>query len=240
MQALTPHVAALAQLNRRAATTELTAALAHELQQPLGAMRRNAEAARALLASGDCTVSALQEIVDDVLGESDRASEIIRRLRQLLQNREIGAERTDLNDIVREAASLVEPEAAYRMVRIELDLLHAPLLVIGDHVHLRQVLLNLMLNGMDAMSDVPAGGRRLVVRTAARNGRAEVAVRDSGVGIPAELMMRIFEPFFTTKADGMGIGLSIARSIIEAHKGRLMAANDADGGATFRFSLRRL
>jgi C4-dicarboxylate-specific signal transduction histidine kinase len=240
MQALSAHVAALAQLNRRAATTELTAALAHELQQPLGAIRRNGEAARALLASGRWTVSALQEIVDDVLGESDRAAEIIRRLRQLLQNREIGEERTNLNDVVRDVVSLVEPEAAYRVVRLEVDLLHAPLMVIGDQVHLRQVLLNLLLNGMDAMSGMPAGSRRLAVRTAVRNGRAEVAVRDEGTGIRPELMTRIFEPFFTTKPEGMGIGLSIARTIIEAHKGRLMAANNATGGATFRFSLPRL
>lgn len=120
---------------------------------------------------------------------------------------------------------------------MEMDLHTAPVIVTGDRVHLQQVLMNLVLNGLDAMTQTPAERRRLILATVVTNDRVDVSVQDGGSGIPDESIEQVFEPFFTTKTDGMGLGLSIARSIIEAHHGRVVAQNNPEGGATVRFSL---
>jgi C4-dicarboxylate-specific signal transduction histidine kinase len=231
------HLVTMAHMDRLAAMGQLTASLAHELHQPLGAILRNSEAARMMLASGQPSVAELQEIVDDILKDDKRAAEIIRRMRSLVRKRELNEEPLDLNDIVRETVALVAPAARSKSVRLETDLQNAPALVVGDRVHLQQVLLNLVLNGLDAMAQTSPADRRLQVRTATTDGHVELAVRDRGSGIPAESIGEIFEPFVTTKTEGMGMGLSIARSIIEAHHGRIAAENNADAGATIRFSI---
>jgi len=227
----------MAHMDRRAAMGELTTSLAHELNQPLAAILRNAEAAKMQLTSGLPSLSELDEIVEDIRKDDKRATDLIRRMRTLLRRRELEALPVDVNALARETIDLVAPEAASKGVRVELEAPNGVGLVTGDRVHLQQVLLNLVLNGIDAMTTTPADRRRLTVRTSSANGHVEVSVKDTGRGIPADALSRIFEPFFTTKEDGMGMGLSIARSIIEAHDGRLVAENNAGAGATVRFSL---
>jgi signal transduction histidine kinase len=235
----TRQLATVVDLDRPASMGELAASLAHELQQPLGAILRNAEAAAILLRSARPRLDELREIVDDIRKDDKRATEIIRRMRTMLCNHDLQEEPVDLNEIARETAAFVAPDAAARLVRLELDLQNAPAMVFGDRVHLQQVLLNIVLNGMDSMRDTPSEHRRLVVATATIGGgsHVQVVVRDSGSGIPRDAITRVFDPFFTTKRDGMGMGLSIARSIIEAHHGRILAENNVDRGATVRVSL---
>jgi len=231
------YLATIADMDRRAAMGHLTASLAHELRQPLGAILRNSEAASILIASGNPNLKELAEIVEDIRKDDKRAAEIIRRVKALLEGHELVEEPIDVNDVARETAEVVATDARARGARVHIDLLRAPLVVAGDRVHLQQVLLNLVLNGLDAMAQTPHEQRLLVVSTATRNGSAEVLVRDGGAGIPSGAMERIFEPFFSTKADGMGMGLSIARSIIEAHHGRIVAENNVGRGALLRVIL---
>jgi signal transduction histidine kinase len=231
------HLATMAHLDRIGSIGELTASLTHELHQPLGAILRNSEAAALLLASGNPNLEELREIVEDIRKEDKRATEIIRRMRALLRKEDLREEQVDLNEVARETVELISPEAASRGVRVDVEVQSGSATVAGDRVHLQQALLNLVLNAMDAMRDTPSEHRRLVVAVAATNGRADVSVRDFGSGIPAADMQQMFEPFYTTKKDGLGVGLSIVRSIIEAHNGSIGAENNADRGATVRFAL---
>lgn len=232
------YLATLAHMDRRAAMGELAASLAHELNQPLGAILRNAEAAKMLLASGAPQLQELQEIVEDIRKDDKRAGELIRRMRTLLRRRELEAQPVELNAVARDTIELVAPEAASKGVRVDVEESAGPSVVIGDRVYLQQVLLNLVLNSMDAMAATASDRRRLIVRTVRNNGQVDVSVKDTGPGIEPNALSHIFEPFFTTKPDGMGMGLSIARRIVDAHHGRIVAENNADGGATVRFSLR--
>jgi signal transduction histidine kinase len=231
------HLATMTHLARLGSMGELTASLAHELHQPLGAILRNSEAAALLLASSTAHVEELREIVEDIRKEDKRATEIIRRMRSLLRKQDLLEEQVDLNEIARETVGLISADALSHGVRVELDLRTGAASVAGDRVHLQQALLNLVLNAIDAMRDTPLDRRSLVVAIAATNGHADVSVRDHGPGIPRTAMMQVFEPFYTTKKDGMGMGLSITRSIVEAHNGRIGAENNPDGGATVRFSV---
>ena len=227
----------IAHMDRLAAMGQLTASLAHELHQPLGAILRNSEAAKMLLASGRPVNDELKEIVEDILKDDRRAAEIIRRMRTLLRKRELNNEPVDLNDVVRETVDFIVPAAMVKGVRLETDLKASPSIVTGDRVHLQQVLLNLVLNGLDAMIDTPTAERRLNVATSTIKGQIAVAVRDKGAGIAPGAIGEMFEPFVTTKTEGMGMGLSIARSIIEAHRGKIHAENNPDKGATVRFTI---
>jgi signal transduction histidine kinase len=231
------HLATMAHLNRRASMGEMTASLAHELHQPLGAILRNSEAATLLLTSGAAPVNELREIVEDIRKEDKRATEIIRRMRAFLGRHDLHEEPVDLNDVARETVDLIASDAAFRGVRIDIDAQRSSAPVLGDRVHLQQALLNVLLNGMEAMRHTPIEHRRLIVSIAARNGAVDVSVGDFGSGIPPHALKRVFEPFYTTKPDGMGMGLSIVRSIVEAHNGSIRAENNPDRGATVRFSL---
>ena len=231
------HLSTMAHMDRLAVMGQLTASLAHELHQPLGAILRNSEAAKMLLESGRPVNDELKEIVEDIRKDDKRAAEIIRRIRTLLRKREVHNEAVDLNDVVRETVDFVVPAALIKGVRLETDLKASPAIVTGDRVHLQQVLLNLVLNGLDAMADTPTSDRRLQVATSTRNGEIAVAVRDKGAGIAPSALAHMFEPFVTTKTEGMGMGLSIARSIIEAHRGKIFAENNPDQGATVRFTI---
>jgi signal transduction histidine kinase len=230
------HLATMAHMDRLAGLGQLTASLAHELHQPLGAILRNSEAANLLLSSGQFSTEELREIVDDIRRDDKRASEIIRRMKGLLSKRELNHEIIDVNDVVRETIALVGPAAKNKGVQLDATL-PAPAVVSADRVHIQQVLLNILLNGLDALAGMPGDRRRLTVLTAADNGVVDVAVRDSGPGISEASMAEIFEPFVSTKSNGMGMGLAIARSIVEAHHGRIVASNNPDRGATIRFSL---
>src|SRR5262249_55376383 len=168
----------------------------------------------------------VREILGDIRKDDLRASEVIRRLRALLRKREMEIQPVDLNEVTADVVLLVRAEARRRRVTVASEPAADLPLVRGDRVHLQQVLLNLVLNGMEAMSGAP-GERRLTVRTGVNeNGSAEVAVSDAGPGIPPERLPRLFNPFFSTKKEGMGLGLSIARSLVQAHGGQIWAENN--------------
>jgi two-component system, LuxR family, sensor kinase FixL len=228
---------ALFHASRLAIVGELTASIAHEINQPLGAILSNADAAEMLLASTPASLDEVRQILDDIRKDDLRASEVIRRLRTLLRKRELEMQPLDLNELTSEVLTLVRSEALRRGVTVDTDLaVHLPA-VRGDKVHLQQVLLNLVLNGMEAMADI-SEAKRLTVRTVLRaNGCVEISVTDAGTGIPPDTLRRLFDPFFSTKREGMGVGLSIARSLVEAHRGRIWAENNVSGGATFRFTV---
>jgi two-component system sensor kinase FixL len=228
----------LAHTGRVATVGALTTTLAHELNQPLTAILSNAEAAEQLLEGPAPRLEGLREILQDIVKDDRRAVEVIRRLRGLLAKGTVEPAALDVNEIVAEVARLVSADAAVRDVSVRLDL--APDLppVWGDRVQLQQVILNLLLNALDAMADADRGGRRLLLETARGGPRdVRIAVRDSGTGLDAATLGQIFEAFYSTKSTGMGMGLTIARQIVEAHGGRLEAGNNAEGGATFSFTL---
>jgi C4-dicarboxylate-specific signal transduction histidine kinase len=224
-------------LDRRAAIGEVTAAITHELNQPLEAILHNAEAGEMMLESGVASDDELRHIFADIRRIDTRAAEIIQRLRCLLRKKEFETRPVDVNDLARETAAMVAPVAGASGVRLELDLASGMHAIAGDRVHLQQVLLNVLLNGIEAMTTTPRERRRLAIRTSEADRGVEVSVRDCGHGMPAGTALRIFEPFYTTKGEGMGIGLSISRTIVEAHGGRIAARNNAEGGATVWFTL---
>ena len=228
----------LAHIGRVSAMGELTASLAHELNQPLTAILNNAQVAQQLLESDVVDVVEMREILDDIVADDKRAADVIRRVRQLLRKGDLEYAALDLNEIVAEVGRLVIGDAAIRDVSLRLTVAPDLPSVRGDRVQLLQVLLNLVLNGLDAMCAPATGDRILGIRTF-REGEAfvGVAVRDSGPGIAAKDADHIFEPLYTTKREGIGMGLAIARTIVGAHGGRLTADNNADGGATFQFVL---
>jgi two-component system sensor kinase FixL len=229
---------AMAHIGRVSAMGELTASLAHELNQPLTAILTNAQVAQRYLAADTVDVPEIREILDDIVADDRRAAAVIRRVRLLLKKGDLEYVPLDLNDVVTEVARLVMSDAAIRNVSMRVEPAPGLPRVRGDRVQLQQVVLNLVLNGLDATSEPGAGDQSLVIRTFA-DGPAVVgvAVQDAGPGIPEKDAEHIFEPLYTTKADGIGMGLAIARTIVDAHGGRLTAANNEKGGATFQFTI---
>jgi signal transduction histidine kinase len=228
----------LSHVGRVSTIGELTASLAHQLNQPLTAILSNAQAAQDVLESGAVDLNEIREILADIVEDDRRAGEVIHRLRGLLKKGTLEFAALDLNELVGEVARLVSGDAALRGVAVRLDLAPGLPPVWGDRVQLQQVVLNLVLNGMDAIRESASGERTLVLWTAGDSSAAiRVAVRDSGTGIDEAEVDRLFQAFYTTKADGLGMGLAIARSIVEAHGGRLEAHNNPEGGATFSFAL---
>jgi len=230
---LRQHQAALAHVLRVSTMGEMAAGLAHEINQPLGAIANFANGIVARLRGGHGRPEALLGAAEQIAAEALRAGEVIRRLRDFLRRTEAQRAPCDVNALVRDAAHLVEPDA--RRAKIALCLGLAPTLpaVALDRIQVEQVLFNLMRNGLEAMT---AGGE-LRVETLAVAGGLEVRVRDTGAGFPPDAVERIFDAFYTTKASGLGMGLSISRSIVEDHGGRLWAAPNADRGSTFGFTL---
>jgi two-component system, LuxR family, sensor kinase FixL len=227
----------LAQASRLTAMGELTASIAHEINQSISAILSNVDAAEMLLDAGDHGCVELRQILSDIRDDDLRASEVIRHIRGLANKRETNFDRFDLNELVRAVLRLVEPAMRRRGVSISAEFGDVPL-VNGDRIHVQQVLLNLLFNGMDAMAAVPERERQLFVTTAKfESGKVMLSVRDRGHGIPPDQLNRVFDSFFTTKKNGMGLGLSIARSLVDLHGGRIWAENNPDGGATLRFTL---
>jgi len=217
---------------------ELTASIAHEVNQPLGAILANVDAAEMLLDSDNAHPDALRQILADVRRDDLRASDVIRRLRALLAKHETARELLDLNETVTDVEQLLASETRRRNVEAETELDAALPSVVGDRVQLQQVVLNLIVNAMDAVADMPADRRRVTLRTRrALDGEVVVAVADRGPGIPAAQLDKLFESFFTTKRRGMGLGLSIARTIVEAHGGHIWADSDGRSGTTLHFTL---
>jgi PAS domain S-box-containing protein len=228
----------LAQATRFAAVGELTAIVAHEINQPLCAILSNAEAAEILLRAEHPPLDELREIVADIRKDDLRADEAIRGIRSLLRRREFEPKAVDLVATIHHVFRLIGGDALHRRVTIRHDLAEGLPRVTGDRSSIEQVLVILIVNGMDAMKETPEAARELVVSASRQcDAFVEVIVRDRGHGIAAASMAQLFESFFTTKPDGMGMGLSIARSMIDAHGGRIWAENAPDGGAAFRFTL---
>jgi PAS domain S-box-containing protein len=223
----------LAHTSRLAIVGELTAMIAHEVNQPLGAILSNADAAEMILETGPHRITEVRRILADIRADDTRASEAISRIRALLRRKEMQMQAVDLNETANDVLKLVKGDALRQRVRLQSELDSELRPILGDRVHLQQVLLNLLINGMDAMQDTPISERVLTVRTQVRKDQAELAVHDTGHGISLENSARLFDSFFTTKKEGMGLGLAIARSIIEAHRGSIRAENSPAGGAVF-------
>jgi PAS domain S-box-containing protein len=227
----------LGHLQRLASIGELSATIAHEVRQPLNAIKLHAKTVERLLRSRDAPFDEIGEIVADIEKDVSRADDVVDRIRGFVRGREPGMSVVDVNAVVTEVARLVSDEARRRRVEIELAPADGILRAVGDRTQIMQVLLNLVLNGVESMEGAAAAPCRLTLRTERRGGFVELSVADRGRGISPEAMPRLFESFFTTRSDGMGLGLSIAKSIIEAHGGRIWAENNAEGGATFYVSL---
>src|SRR6185295_12716376 len=218
--------------------TEITGSIGHELSQPLGSIRLNADTAEQLIASNRATLEELRDILRDIGREDERATRIVDRVRAMLKKQDIDKRPVDVFAVVRESVAFMAHDAAARRVQVDCRLPAAPCFVLGDQVMLQQVVVNLVLNAFDAMgeADTPAD-RRVLIEAVPGPATVEISVRDFGPGIPEHLSSRLFEPFVTTKPNGLGLGLSIVSSIVAAHGGTIGSHNAADGGAVFCITL---
>jgi signal transduction histidine kinase len=217
---------------------ELSASLAHELTQPLTAILSNAQAALRFLTPPSPDLDEVRGILADIVADDRRAGEVIHRLRGLLTRSEPERRPLDLNEVIRGVVRLIHSELVIKHVTVTLDLGRELPPVPGDRVQLEQVILNLLINGVEAMSAVEDRPRELLIRSCRHGaGGVLVTVRDGGIGLDPQQAERIFDSFYTTKPKGMGLGLSISRSIVEAHDGWLWASPNAGHGATFQFTL---
>lgn len=229
--------AALRHMTRVSMLGQLSASIAHQLNQPLAAILGNAEAARKMLNRDRVDLVELREICDDIVTEDNRAAEVIRRLGALYKRGDMKMEPLELNELIGETLELLRAELLTRHVVPRTDLAPALPMIDGDRVHLQQVLLNLTLNAADAMNGIDGDDRRLTIRTESAGTDVRMHVVDKGAGIAADDLKHVFNAFWSTKPGGMGIGLAICQSIVGAHHGRITAANNAEGGATFCVSL---
>jgi len=226
----------LAHLGRVAVVSELSATLAHEMTQPLTAILANAHAGQRLLQADGAATAELRAILEDIAADDRRAWEVIDHVRRLVKKDGVTPQVLSTNEVVREVLALLRTDLQHRGVLVSTRLCEPAPLVLGDRVQLQQVLLNLVMNSCDAMSDTPADERMLVVSTT-MGGDARIEVGDRGSGIAPDALARIFEPFVTTKRDGLGLGLGLCRSILAAHGGDISATNNPERGATFVVSL---
>jgi len=231
--------AELARVTRVTAMGELTASIAHEVTQPLTGIVTNGNACLHWLRSTPPNVEKARSTVERIIRDSDRASEIIRDMRTMVKKAEPHREPVDLNDLIHRTLTLVSGEMTRHQVEVQTALAVDLPSVLGDRVQLQQVLLNLIINAMEAMSSISGRTRALTIRSEQREApeTVAIAVRDSGLGVDPGKAERLFDAFFTTKPEGMGLGLSICRTIIAAHGGRLSNTNNEDHGATFEFIL---
>jgi len=244
--------AELAHMTRLTTMGEMTASIAHEVNQPLTAVINNANACISLLEPGPngpgtagpdgaSTLQDIREALGEIRDDAERASAVVGRVRQLAKRAPVEKSFLDLKEVVKDVLALARYESVARRVTIRTDLSQDLPRISGDRVQLQQVLLNLVMNGMDAMNSVPEEKRILLVHgkhdATAGTPAALLCVQDMGIGLKAEEMDRLFEPFYSTKPHGMGLGLAISRSIIEAHGGRLWAQPNPGPGATFFINL---
>jgi C4-dicarboxylate-specific signal transduction histidine kinase len=228
----------LAHVTRVMTLGELTSSIAHEVNQPLAAVVTNGQAALRWLALEIPRLDEVRAAVERVVRDGNRASEVIQRIRTLAKKNPTLMVSLDINDVIREAILLVQREVSSRGALLRTELASALPAVLGDRIQLQQVVVNLVINGVDAMASITDRPREIVIQSQPHETREVlVAVRDSGIGLDAESADRLFNAFFTTKASGMGMGLSISRSIIMAHGGRLWASPNADHGAAFQFTV---
>jgi signal transduction histidine kinase len=229
-------MAELAHMNRQATAGQLSASIAHELNQPLGAILNNAEAIALMINSPSPNLEEIKTIVEDIKRDDQRASEVIKRLRRLLTRGSFDPQEVEINEVLGEVLQMLSAQASARDVRLNARLSSERLFVNGDRVQLQQVILNLVVNGIDAIAQLPNGVREITCGSWASEGQALISIRDTGPGIPSDRMERLFEPFFTTKQDGMGMGLCIAQAIMEAHGGKI-SVESRPSGAVFHFRL---
>jgi two-component system sensor kinase FixL len=229
----------LAHLTRVSTLGELAGSLAHELNQPLTAILSNAQAAQRFLATEPVDLAEVREILHDLVEDNHRASEVIRKIRALVKKGELEAVPLSIASVIRDVALLVHSDAIVRGIRVRVAVTAELPPVHGDKVQLQQVVLNLLLNAFDALESCSALNREVAIEVTPAGGDSSirVAVRDGGTGLADNTFDKLFLPFFTSKRDGLGLGLSISRSIVEMHGGRIWAQNNEDRGATFYFTL---
>jgi signal transduction histidine kinase len=216
---------------------QLTASIAHEVNQPLSGIITNASTCLRMLKSDPPNIDVALETVQRAIRDSNRASEVISRLRALFSKKQMNAEPLDLNELAREVIALLSGELERNNVILTNEFSDDLPAVHCDRVQLQEVILNLLRNASDAMSSIEDRPRQMMLRTEMEDGHVRFLVRDSGVGFTPEVANQMFESFYTTKSDGMGVGLSISRSIIEANRGRIWATVNDGPGATFAFSI---
>lgn len=228
----------LAHAARVAMMGELAASLAHELNQPLTAILSNAQAALRFMTAKRPDLEEVREILKEIVQDNGRASEIIRRIRALVKKEDIEFAPVDLASVVADVMMLARSDAVLHSVQISFEASSGLPPVRGDRVQLQQVILNLLLNAFDALKGCPAQDRRVCLRVERESARMlKVTVRDRGTGLSSDNLKKLFQPFFTTKRDGLGMGLSICRSIVQAHGGRMWVEKDLDYSATFCFTV---
>jgi C4-dicarboxylate-specific signal transduction histidine kinase len=227
----------LAHLGRVAVVGEMSGALAHELNQPLTAILANARAAQRMLLRDRVDGPELRAILDDIVADDLRAGAVIHRVRALIRKGDTGPQQVIANEIVSEVLELTHSDLIQREVRVTTRLSASLPTVPGDRVQLQQVVLNLIVNGCDAMADNPPSERMLVISTSDEGNAVRVSISDRGTGIAGDSVDAVFEPFVTSKEHGLGLGLAICRSIVNAHGGRMWAVNNPDRGATFHLLL---
>ncbi|CAI8861842.1 sensor histidine kinase [Pseudomonas sp. IT-P294] len=227
----------LAHVTRVTSLGELAASIAHEVNQPLAAIRTSGEACHRWLDRSEPDLGEVRMSLDRMISSSTRASEVIRRIRTLSRNGDPERQRESFNEIVSETLGLVQYELSRSHVKLRVELAVTPVHISADRVQLQQVILNLIINACQAMTEVDPRTRLLKIRSWVHDREAMLEVRDCGVGISAEALPSLFNPFFTTKADGLGMGLSICRSIIEFHEGRIWATSNQGEGAVFSIAL---
>ena len=231
------NLALAADANRRETMSALTTSIGHELGQPLSAIVHNARALQGMVAADRAAPDATREILADIQAEAGLATQIIDRHRTMLRTRQLDKKAIDFHSVIDESLALLTHDMSERQIVATLDLSSTPCPVDGDQVLLGQVLVNLLRNAMDALAKTPPARRRITIRSAVRSADVEVSVSDTGTGLPPEIIEGLFTPFVTTKSHGLGIGLTIARTIVDAHGGTIGAHQNPDGGATFTVTL---
>ncbi|HKW48615.1 MAG TPA: ATP-binding protein, partial [Gemmatimonadaceae bacterium] len=218
---------------------EMATSIAHEINQPLTAIVANATASHNWLLKPEAGrgIDRVHEALADIISDGHRAADAIQRVRQLVTKSDPKKGDLDLNDVIRDVVTLLRSEMQTQRVEFRMSLARVLPVVLADRVQLQQVIINLIINGVESMASVSGRPRELFIRSEACGDRVAVEIQDSGVGVDMQHVDRLFEAFFTTKPRGMGMGLSISRSIIEGHGGRLWARPNADVGATFQFAL---
>ena len=228
----------LERVSRVTTMGELVASIAHEVNQPLAAVVTNANAALRWLAADPPNLDEVRQATTRIIADGNRASDVVARIRALLTKKDAHREPLSIDDVIGDVVALTRGAALRNGTSVHLDLSADPAVVLADRVQIEQVLLNLILNGMEAMHDLTGRTRDLTIQSRSENGNGVlVAVRDSGTGIPSEHLPHIFDAFYTTKSGGLGMGLAIGRSIVEAHGGRIWATSEPAGGSTFQFTL---
>ena len=228
-----------ADASRRQTMAALTTSIGHELGQPLGSIMHNALALQMMVTANRATPGTIGEILSDIQAQGVRATQIIDRHRAMLKSHQLDRRPLDLQIVIDETMALVAHDMAARQVSVTVHQPSSPCVIDGDQVLLQQVLVNLVMNAMDAMAGTPVGRRQVTISSDVRTADVDVSVADTGPGVPAHMLGTLFTPFVTTKAHGLGVGLTIVRSILDAHGGTIAARNNPEGGATFTVTLRR-